>query len=112
MKLGTPVAGLGLVALAVALPISAMATDDAGGAGMPHVIVTTVCIIPQDYLNDAVAGVDAILGIDTEGYVPECEVTAEYVEAADEPTMPMPSVTVDMPEGALFPALRRGRQLL
>ena len=104
MKLGTPVAGLGLVALAVALPISAMATDDAGGAGMPHVIVTTVCVIPQDYLDDAVAGVDAILGIDTEGYVPECEVTAEYVEAADEPTMPMPSVTVDMPEGALFPA--------
>ena len=100
VKPGIPVAMFGLVALAVALPLAATAADDADA---PHLAVTTVCIIPSDYLGGAVAGLDGMLGIDIGEYVPECEVTAEYVEAADEPTMQESSVTVDMPVGALFP---------
>ena len=102
VKFVMPVAGLGLVALAVALPLSAMAADDTGGGDILHVIVTTVCIIPQDYIGGAVTGMDTILGIDIGEYMPECEVTVEYVEPAAR--APEPSVMVDIPPGALFPA--------
>ena len=98
MKLGIPVAGLGLVALLVALPLPAIATEGADET-IPRLVVTTVCTVYLDHLDDALADMDALLGIGLGEHMSECEVTAEYVEAA-----PAPSVAVNIPGGALFPA--------
>ena len=89
-----------MAALGAAAPAAA-----SGGAGLdvPHVVVTTVCTIYSDQLGAAVAGMDAVLGTGIGGHMPECEVTAEYVGPAAH-TAPEPSVMVDIPPGALFPA--------
>ena len=86
----------GLVALAAAIPGAATAYD--GEDDMLRLVITTVCTIHPDHLGDAVTGMDQILGTGLGDYMPECEVTAKYVMGA-----PAPSVTVDIPEGALFP---------
>lgn len=87
----------GLAALAVAAPTTAMANDEASG-NMPHLVITVVCTIYSDHLDEAVTGMDLALGVNLGQYMPECEMTTEYVEAVS-----APAVTVDMPEGALFP---------
>ena len=95
---GMAVAMFGLAALLVALPPTAMATEGADET-IPRLVVTTVCTVYLDHLDDAVADIDALLGIGLGGHMSECEVTTEYVGAA-----PAPPVAVNIPDGALFPA--------
>ena len=87
----------GLAAMAVAAPTAAMANDEAANDA-PRLVITVVCTIYSDYLDETITGMDLALGIDLGQYMPECEMTTEYVEAIQ-----MPAVMVDMPEGALFP---------
>ena len=87
-----------LSAMAVAAPTAAMASDETSD-DMPRLVITVVCTIYSDHLDEAVTGMDLALGINLGQYMPDCEMTTEYIDAVQ-----MPSVTVDMPEGALFPA--------
>ena len=84
--------------MAVAAPTTAMANDEASNDA-PRLVITVVCTIYSDYLDETITGMDLALGMDLGQYMPECEMTTEYVEAIQ-----MPAVMVDMPEGALFPA--------
>ena len=88
----------GLAALAMAAPTAAMANDETSD-NMPRLVITVVCTIYSDYLDETVTGMDLALGVNLGQYMPECEMTTEYVEAVQ-----APAVVVDMPEGALFPA--------
>ena len=62
-------------------------------------VITVVCTIYSDYLDETVTGMDLALGVNLGQYMPDCEMTTEYIDVIQ-----APSVTVDMPEGALFPA--------
>ena len=95
---GMALAILGLAALGIAAPTTAMASDEMPD-DMPRLVITVVCTIYSDYLDETITGMDLALGVNLEQYMPECEMTTEYIDAVQ-----MPSVTVDMPEGALFPA--------
>ncbi len=88
----------GLAVLAVAAPTTAMANDETSG-DVPRLVITVVCTIYSDYLDETVTGMDLALGVNLGQYMPECEMTTEYIDAVQ-----VPAVTVDMPEGALFPA--------
>ena len=66
---------------------------------MPRLVITVVCTIYSDYLDETVTGMDLALGLNLGQYMPECEMTTEYIDAVQ-----APAVIVDMPEGALFPA--------
>ena len=87
-----------LAALAVAAPTAAMASDDVSD-DMPRLVITVVCTIYSDHLDETITGMDLALGVNLGQYMPDCEMTTEYIDAVR-----APSVTVDMPEGALFPA--------
>ena len=89
---------LGLAAMGIAAPTTAMASDDVSD-NMPRLVITVVCTIYSDYLDETITGMDLALGLNLGQYMPECEMTTEYIDAVQ-----APSVTVDMPEGALFPA--------
>ena len=89
---------LGLAAMGIAAPTAAMASDDVSD-DMPRLVITVVCTIYSDHLDEAVTGMDLALGVNLGQYMPDCEMTTEYIDAVQ-----APSVTVDMPEGALFPA--------
>ena len=89
---------LGLAAMVIAAPTTALASDEMAD-DMPRLVITIVCTIYSDHLDEAVTGMDLALGINLGQYMPDCEMTAEYIDAVQ-----APSVTVDMPEGALFPA--------
>ena len=99
--IGTAMIVLGLAAMLAAFPVAAIADD---GTDMPRLIITTVCTIYSDYLDDAVTDVDAILGTGLGGHMPECEVTSEYVGV-----VPTTSVMVDIAPGALFPTCAEDR---
>ena len=89
---------LGLAAMGIAAPTSAMASDDVSD-DMPRLVITVVCTIYSDHLDEAVTGMDLALGVNLGQYMPDCEMTTEYIDAVQ-----APAVVVDMPEGALFPA--------
>ncbi len=89
---------LGLAAMGIAAPTTAMASDEVPG-DMPRLVITVVCTIYSDYLDETVTGMDLALGVNLGQYMPECEMTTEYIDAVQ-----VPAVIVDMPEGALFPA--------
>ena len=83
---------------AVAAPTTAMASEEIP-EDVPRLVITVVCTIYSDHLDETITGMDLALGVNLGQYMPDCEMTTEYVEAVQ-----APSVTVDMPEGALFPA--------
>ena len=89
---------LGLAAMGMAAPTAAMASDGVSD-DMPRLVITVVCTIYSDHLDETITGMDLALGVNLGQYMPDCEMTTEYIDAVR-----APSVTVDMPEGALFPA--------
>ena len=89
MNPGMAVLLMGVAALGMAAPPAAMAEQD----GMPHTIITVVCIISAD---QTIA--DLISSLDMGGYMPDCSMTAEFVETSG------PVVSVAVSEGSLFPA--------
>ena len=92
-----PVAILGLAVLGLAAPTAAMA-DGHISDDVPRLIITVVCTIYSEHLDEAISGIDLATGINLDQYAPDCEMTAEYVEAT-----PSSSETVAIPDGALFP---------
>ena len=91
MKPGVLVLIYGLAALGMAAPLTAMA-GDGQDLDMPRTIITVVCII---YSDQAVA--DLISSLNIDGYMPDCEMTVEYVET------PQPVANVSVAEGSLYP---------
>ena len=89
---------LGLAAMGIAAPATAMASDEVSD-DVPRLVITVVCTIYSDYLDETVTGMDLALGVNLGQYMPECEMTTEYIDAVK-----APAVIVDMPDGALFPA--------
>ena len=87
---------LGVAALAATAPATAMASTGVANPDMPRLMITTICTIYTDQLDRALTGMDAVLGTNLEDHMTRCEVTTEYLG-------PAPSVTVDIPEGALYP---------
>ena len=92
---------LGVIYMAAAAPIVASASSDISPHDAPRVVVTTVCTIHADQLDQALTGMDLILGTNLGAHMPECEVTTEHLG-------PAPSVTVNIPTGALYPACAEG----
>lgn len=93
--LGIALVMIGIAAMGVTAPTSAMANDSMSG-DMPHLVMTIVCTIYSDQLDEAISGMDLVLGINLGQYMHGCEMTTEYVAE--------PAVVVDISEGALFPA--------
>ena len=91
MRPGMAVLVFGLAALGMAAPLAAMAGHEQD-RDMPRTIITVVCTI---YSEHGVA--DLISGLSLDGYMPDCEMTAEYVET------PQPTASVSVAEGSLYP---------
>ena len=81
----------GLAALGMAAPLAAIAEDEQD-SDMPRTIITVVCTI---YSDQAVA--DLISGLNLDRYMPDCEMTVEYVETAQL------TASVSVAEGSLYP---------
>ena len=91
------VAVLGLAALGMASPLAAMASGHTQESGMQHTIITIVCTIYSDHMDDTISGMDLALGLNLGQFMSDCEITAEYVEALSA------SVDVAVIEGSLYP---------
>ena len=90
---------LGLAALGMAAaPLTAMADEHEQESG-PRTIITIVCTIYADHMDEAITGMDLVLGLNLGQLVSDCEMTAEYVEAAAPP-----AASVLVAEGSLYPA--------
>ena len=87
-----------LAALGMAAPLTVMADEHAQEPGPRTTIVTIVCTIYADHMDESIAGMDLVLGLSLGQLVSDCEMTAEYVEAAAPPT-----ASVMVAEGSLFP---------
>lgn len=92
-----PMAILGLAVFGLVAPTAAMA-DGHISEDVPRLIITVVCTIYSDHLDEAISGIDLATGINLGQYAQECEMTTEYVRAT-----PETSVIVAIPDGALFP---------
>ena len=84
---------LGLIAVGITAPATAMASDGVTG-DMPRLVITVVCTVYSDYLGDALTD----MGMASGQLMPGCEMTAEYAESDTAPV-----ATVYIPAGALFP---------
>ena len=95
-----------LSAMAVAAPTAAMASDETSD-DMPRLVITVVCTIYSDYLDETVTGMDLALGVNLGQYMPDCEMTTEYIDVIQ-----APSVTVGHARGGALSGLRRRQRLL
>ena len=99
MKAGKiAVAVLGLAALGMASPLAAMASGHTQESGVPHTVITVVCTIYSDHMDDAISGMDLALGLNLGQLMSDCEISAEYVEPSG------PTADVAVAEGSLYPA--------
>lgn len=94
-----PMAILGLAVFGLVAPVGAMA-DGHVSDDVPRLILTVVCTIYSDQLDDAISGIDLATGINLGQFAQDCKMTTEYVEATPAPSAAM---TVAIPDGALFP---------
>lgn len=97
-QLGIALVMIGIAAMGITAPTSAIANDSMPG-DMPHLVITVVCTVYSDQLGEVISGMDLALGINLGQYMHGCEMTTEYVDTYQEP-----DVIVDISEGALFPA--------
>ena len=88
---------LGLAALGMATPLGAMASGHTQESGVPNTIITIVCTIYSDHMDDAISGMDLALGLNLGQLMSDCEISAEYVEPSD------PTADVAVAEGSLYP---------
>ena len=88
---------LGLAALGMATPLGAMASGHTQESGVPNTIITIVCTIYSDHMDDAISGMDLALGLNLGQLMSDCEISAEYVEPSD------PTADVAVVEGSLYP---------
>lgn len=98
-----PVTIVGLVALGLMVPIVALA-DGHTSEGVPRLIITVVCTIYSEHMDEALTGIESTTGINLGLYASDCEIDTEYIVEA-----PLPSVAVAIPEGALFPSCETAR---
>ncbi len=98
---GIALAMMGVAALVVAAPGTAMA-DHAAGDDMPHMVITVVCGVYSDYLDGAVSTLSEALDLSIGGGMPECTMSAEYHEGA-EPTIVGDPTAISMPDGSGYP---------
>ena len=91
MKSGMAALIFGLAALGMAAPLAAMAGHEQD-RDMPSTVITVVCTI---YSDQTVA--DLVSSLSLDGYMPDCEMTVEYVETAQL------TASVSVAEGSLYP---------
>ena len=91
MNPGMAVLVIGVASLGMAAPLTAMAGHERD-IDMPHTIITVVCTVSADQTL-----ADLIVALNMGGYMPDCNMTAEFVEASG------PTADVAVSEGSLYP---------
>ena len=98
--------GLGLAAMALASLVAAAPAalaEEMSDESMPRLVITLVCTVYGDYMDDAVDSLELLLGVNVAEIEPECEMSTEYIEGAALPPAAKEPAVVTIPEGALFP---------
>ena len=99
--LSLSLATMALASLVAAAP--AALAEETSDESMPRLVITLVCTVYGDYMDDAVDSLELLLGVNVAEIEPECEMSTEYIEGAALPPAAKEPAVVTIPEGALFP---------